>query len=257
MAWVGRWLPLSFSNTFRENRAIGLADVSNTDAFFHERQPAAVLKHGILGRYLHPFASKTGATALNHRVVYVDGYAGPGVYSDGTLGSPVLAEQTSQAVANTRNLDCIYVEKDKDDYNRLRSVLSPYSNWTAYNDSLDVCLPQVMTDVGAAPVLAFLDPFGLPIPFDSLVSNILRRPMNQKTEVLLNFSTPGLNRNAGHLLSPKSYPAKSTFIEGLDQCLGGDWWQSLWRDNPPPERNDLIRQEYVRRLVAAGLGGWG
>lgn len=231
--------------------------MSNTDAFFHERQPAAVLKHGILGRYLHPFASKTGATALNHRVVYVDGYAGPGVYSDGTPGSPALAEQTSQAVANTRNLDCIYVEKDRDDYNRLRSVLSPYSNWTAYNDSLDVCLPQVMSDVGAAPVLVFLDPFGLPIPFDSLVSNILRRPLNQKTEVLLNFSTAGLNRNAGHLLSPKSYPAKPTFIEGLDECLGGDWWQLLWRDNSPPERNDLIRQEYVRRLVAAGLGGWG
>lgn len=231
--------------------------MSSPTAFFEERQPAAVLKHGILRRYLQPFASKTGATSPGHRVVYVDGYAGPGVYSDGTPGSPALAVQTAEVISTTRNLECLYIEQDENEYHQLRSMLAPYRNWEAFNDPLEECLPEVMIRVGRAPVFTFLDPFGLPIPFDSIVHNVLRRPMSRKTELLLNFSTPGLNRNAGHLQSQKNYPAKKTFIARLDQRLGGDWWRDIWRDHQPPDRNDLIRQKYVERLAEAGTGGWG
>lgn len=45
--------------------------------YFEKKQAAAVLKHGILRRYLHVFVSKTGSPA--GEVVYVDGYAGPGL----------------------------------------------------------------------------------------------------------------------------------------------------------------------------------
>jgi three-Cys-motif partner protein len=229
----------------------------NTDSFFKERQPAAVLKHGILRRYLQPFASKTGKFAADNRVVYLDAYAGPGTYSDGTSGSPALAEQTATAIASFRNLECIYVEKDRSLHDDLRAMLQPFDNWSTYNASIDACLDEVLEQVGDAPLLAFLDPFGLPPLFDDLTSKVLRRPRALKTEVLLNFSTPGLHRNAGHLTSKKRYAAKAALVEGMDARLGGDWWQKLWEDHGSPERYELIRDEYVRRLVGAGGGGWG
>lgn len=226
-------------------------------AFFKERQPAAVLKHGILGRYLQPFASKTGMTAPGRRVVYLDGYAGPGTYDDGTPGSPALAEQTAKKIAGSRELQGIYVEKDPEMYEQLCEMLDGFDNWIAYNDSIARCLSDVMTEVGKAPLFAFMDPFGLPIAFADLVAHLLTRPRSQKTEVLINFSVPGLKRNAGQLVSKKMYPAKASVIKGVNDRLGGDWWQDIWRDSDEDEREELVLEGYVKRLAAAGTGRWG
>jgi len=55
---------------------------------FHKtKKSAAVLKHAIIDQYATPFASKTGSTSLDHRVAFIDGYAGPGRYEDGEEGS--------------------------------------------------------------------------------------------------------------------------------------------------------------------------
>lgn len=83
-----------------------------TLAFFDKEQAAAVLKHGLLRRYPRVFASKTGSTSTGNRVVYLDGYAGPGVYADGASGSPMLVARTSGALDKIRNLHCIYVERN-------------------------------------------------------------------------------------------------------------------------------------------------
>ena len=85
---------------------------ASESTFFAERQPAAVLKHGILRRYIQPFTNKTGKWAPDHRVVYLDGYSGPGVYSDGAPGSPAWAVQTAETVAGFRNLLCVEPDED-------------------------------------------------------------------------------------------------------------------------------------------------
>lgn len=232
--------------------------MTEASTFFEERQPAAVLKHGILRRYLHPFASKTGKFAPDQRVVYLDGYAGPGTYSDGTPGSPALAEETAVKVASFRRLECIFVEKDQGMYLKLAEMLKPYDNWNAHHGVLDEKLDEVLGEVGQAPLFVFLDPFGLTIPFDDFVDKLLRRPQTTGaiTEVLLNFSTRGLERNSGHLTSDKDYPAKQALVDRTDARLGGDWWHGIWRENPP-ERNDLILSQYVERLRSSAGGGWG
>ncbi len=64
--------------------------------FFEERQGAAVLKHAILEQYLPLFVAKPGKFAPEHRVAYVDAYAGAGVYDSGEPGSPALAVATTE-----------------------------------------------------------------------------------------------------------------------------------------------------------------
>ena len=66
--------------------------------FFQEPQGAAILKHGILRRYLPVFTAKVGSTA--GEVDYLDCYAGPGLYDDGSDGSPALALATAEAIAS-------------------------------------------------------------------------------------------------------------------------------------------------------------
>lgn len=69
-------------------------------SFFNEPQGAAILKHGILKRYLPLYATKVGSVA--GEVVYLDCYAGPGLYGDGSDGSPALALATADALAGYR-----------------------------------------------------------------------------------------------------------------------------------------------------------
>ena len=92
--------------------------------FFDERQGAAVIKHGILRRYLPIFAGKTGSTSESGRVVYLDGYAGAGVYESGEPGSPILAVETARKLAGTRALECFMIERNRANYLKLCTNLA-------------------------------------------------------------------------------------------------------------------------------------
>ena len=219
--------------------------------FFKEKQAAAVLKHGVLQRYLQPFVSKTGSTAPDNRVVYLDGYAGPGTYDDGTPGSPILAATTAQKVEDlSRQLRCIYVEKKAEYCDTLEENLEAYPHdFIVHRGTIEKHLPVVLQESSGYPLFAFFDPFGLALPFDALTEDVLGRPMWPATEVLLNFSLPGLRRNAGK----KSQPAAQARV---DATLGGIWWRDVW-DSGAEDREEQIVREYVRRVSKAAGGGWG
>jgi len=230
----------------------------NSKQFFKEVQGAAVIKHGVLRRYLRVFVSKVGSTARGGKVYYLDGFAGPGRYTDGTPGSPALAIQTADALAEIRDLQGICVEADAETFGELSDLLSDHPNWTAVNEPLEACLPRLLDTIGDdSPLFVFLDPFGLQAPFD-LVADVLRRVQRGTgpTELLLNFSLPGFRRNAGHLTSDKEYPARSTFVARVDERLGGTWWQDIWRTEAS-DRERQVAEEYLRRLRLAGGVGWG
>jgi three-Cys-motif partner protein len=230
-------------------------------SFFDEQRAAAVLKHGILRRYLEVFARKTGVRSSGRRVVFLDGYAGPGAYESGAPGSPVLAAQTAATLDGIRDLQLVFVEKKADTYDQLVSQLeaSGRTNWVAYRGTIEENMEHVLEEAADFPLLAFFDPFGLPIPFDMLRDRVLGRPNPQgvATEVYLNFSLAGLRRCGGKLRKPqttnKAYAkSRERTLEKVDESLGGDWWREAWLSGAP-NREDLIVAEYANRL---GWAGW-
>lgn len=224
--------------------------------FFDEMQGAAVLKHGLLHRYLRIWAQKVGSRSSQGVVHYLDGFAGPGAYADGAPGSPALAVQLADLLGNqqaTRSLRGICVEEDVANYSELAQFLEGRSNWRAIQGSLHVHLPSILEETPGQPLFAFFDPFGLSVTVDEILT-VLRR--NGKTEVLLNFSLPGLHRNAGHLTSQKDYPARSSLVERMDRAMGGPWWQELW-SSPSVDRDEAIVETYIKRICeASGFGAY-
>lgn len=233
--------------------------------FFKEQQAAAFLKHKIIEKYLPPYIRKTGSRSTSGRVAYVDGYAGPGTYEDGTAGSPALAVEIAQVVCagGERKVDGFFVEKDRASYLALKEYLSTEQpDWRVYKGSVEAHLPAIVAEISAGvPAFAFLDPFGIGIPMTLLEEQLLARGGEmrgrarvggQATEVLLNFSVPGLVRNAGHLMSPSQDPtylkARATILGRLDASLGGDWWQEIWLSDAP-DKKQQIRDGYIRRLA--------
>ena len=72
--------------------------MGTNDAFWKQKKTAAFLKHGLLTRYLPVFVSKVGSTAPGQKVGYIDGFAGPGTYKDGSPGSPFLVVQMAKTI---------------------------------------------------------------------------------------------------------------------------------------------------------------
>jgi three-Cys-motif partner protein len=236
--------------------------------FFERPQAAARLKHQLLGRYLRVFVQKVGSTSAGKRVVFLDGYAGPGVYGDETPGSPALALDVAALVATTDNLVGYVVEANKAHYQRLKALVEDRRpDWFVYHGHVEDHLDDILAKAGKLPLFAFLDPFGLAVPLDTITAKLLSRsgrwsagsPPRAATEVLLNFSLSGLRRNAGHLDSqatdPRYLAARTTILERVDRTLGGPWWRSIWQGRPPGDREDAILDGYLRR-VAGTTGVW-
>lgn len=236
------------------------------DAFFDvNKKAAAILKHAVLRRYLATFSARLGSNSTNHRVGFVDGYAGPGAYVNlqtGTVssGSPRIALDIAANLAPTgRYLECIFVERNKGTYRRLEllcaDAATPADAWLGdISDHLEPAMQQL----SGVPTLVFLDPFGAPIDIDQTVDTILRRPGRVTTELLLNFSMDALRRIGGRLLESPGSAGREKTLDRADAWLGGEWWREHFTrlatsGDPDPIDGAAasVAREYRRRIADA------
>jgi three-Cys-motif partner protein len=242
---------------------------SNTSNFHKSKKSAAVLKHAIINSYATPFASKTGSTSKDNRVAFIDGYAGPGRYDDGSEGSGALLLRKAKelaALSRPRQVECHFVENDGESVAKLREVVEAEGDGVTYtitDENISKQLPVLLEAVKEVPVFVYLDPCGLPIPLDEVASIFDRSggPGTPATEVLINL-TASLRRFAGMLYSDK---AVENSLKTLDAVCGGDWWRAVWFKKCPTKdasENQKMAAElavvegYAERLRARmGNGG--
>jgi three-Cys-motif partner protein len=167
-------------------------------------KPHTKAKHEILKRYLgawFPILSNREG-----RVIYLDGFAGPGIYTGGDLGSPVIALQTAVnhvLLPRFKEIKFLFIEKDKARAQKLTQVLEehfptlpPNIKYSVYDDEFAPTFEQGLNELekqGAnlAPTFAFLDPFG----FSGLPMKLIGRLLKcDKCEVLISFMTGFIRR---------------------------------------------------------------
>jgi len=218
-----------------------------------------VLKHAIIDQYATPFASKTGSTSFGNRVAFIDGYAGPGRYEDGEQGSGSMLLQKAQEMAHfPRRIECHFVEQDPTTVARLRKVVAAEGDGitvTVSDGDISEHLPALLEAAKDVPLFTYLDPCGLIIPLDEVVT-IFDRPSGlgaPATEVLINLSA-SLRRFAGMLTSPN--PVEGS-LKRMDAVCGGDWWRATWLEKCPnkaaSEDDKIAAEEAVVNGYAAKL----
>ena len=71
-------------------------------------------KHAILKRYLE--ARFPILNTYHHRIVYIDGFAGPGIYSGGEPGSPIIALNAAikHRITLTGNVEFYFIDERPD-----------------------------------------------------------------------------------------------------------------------------------------------
>ncbi|GAB2613809.1 three-Cys-motif partner protein TcmP [Pseudactinotalea suaedae] len=222
------------------------------DDFHLAKQAPAVLKHGIIRRYVTPFIAKVGSTSEGNRVVLVDGFAGAGSYTDGTPGSALLLAQAARG--SSRNVTLLLCEKNASHHAALLQALASDGHRLdppPMHATFEDVLPMVLEIAGESPTFFFLDPYGLGISFDDVVS-IMNRGGSPKTEVCLNFSANAVRRIGGRLKEPSDATGRTKTLEGLDRACGGTWWRQEWENADSPEdASERIVSGYAARLSRA------
>lgn len=201
------------------------------DTFFLERKPAAVMKHGILRHYTTVFTTMLGTRA--DEVWVIDAYAGPGEYAGDSStppapGSPRIVCDVAESVKNCR-VRGYFIEQDPAQANQLQTIvaeLDPTGRHTVQTGTAESHLRTALITAGPSPVLLFLDPFGVALSFETLVSALASRPRGALTEILLNFNVESVRRIGGYLSKDrlKDDPA----LTRVDAFVGGAWWREVF-----------------------------
>ena len=171
-------------------------------------------------------------TRWNGRVLFVDAFAGPGQYSGGEHGSPVIALKTlieHRALHQMRSeVKYFFIEKNSDRYRYLRNVLNSLDNelpsnchYRVINSTFDETMAEVLGNLEQqrlklAPTFVMIDPFGVSGTPMGTIGRILQNP---KSEVYISFMYREINRFISH-------PA---FEKHLDSTIGCPEWRQALR----------------------------
>lgn len=135
-------------------------------------------KHRILKAYLSGWYPILGR--WSGRVIYLDAFAGPGVYAGGEPGSPIIALDTllnHSRLPSLRTCEFRFnfleadagrlaqLEKEVNDYKAARGGLPPNVNVRSSGDTFEVAAGRMLAyledrDEPMPPTFAFIDPFG-------------------------------------------------------------------------------------------------
>ena len=219
-----------------------------TDDFFEGKRPWSKIKDSILAEYITPYLAKV--KNRGQPILLIDGYAGPGVFKDGTYGSPIIMCEAAEKLVKD-NYHAIFINKEKEYHDILCSELQK-RGWlksvTPLLGDSQLLLQNISTLLYKQTVFLYLDPFG-PTGCDfRLLEPFLTRNPQFSTEILLTLSMPGIPRLATRRAVEQGRqhePMISSFHQSLTRVLGGEYWQEiLWEKGISPKERD-------QRLIAA------
>jgi three-Cys-motif partner protein len=222
-----------------------------------ELAPHTKAKHEILRRYLGAWFPILTARGWNQRVIFLDGFAGPGRYQGGEPGSPIIALDTLVRHPLFDKLaQCefvmIFVESDAARVANLEQEIDAY--WKAHGgapsnvkihirkgtfaDTADEILTNLESQQSSmAPTFAFVDPFGFKgVPLD-ITRRLLR---HDKCEVFFNLMYDSFNR----FITSDNDEATQTH---LTELFGTNEYR-LVDGLEPDDRQDYLHGLFERQL---------
>lgn len=164
-------------------------------------EPHTAVKHKILQNYLNAWFPILNR--YHRRVLFLDGFSGPGIYRGGEPGSPIIALKTANEHFRPIDGEAVFLFiEDRED--RTRSLqrevakLTLPKNYSVHIESgqFSGVVSNLLDDLekggdSLAPTFAFVDPFGFSgLPFD-LMARLLR---HERSEAFITLMVDPINR---------------------------------------------------------------
>ena len=210
-------------------------------------------KHLVLTKYMQAWLPIM--TRWNARVLFVDGFAGPGEYSRGEPGSPLIVldalSSHSFRDAMTGKIHFLFIERDEARAKHLKSTIESrdfdlpagcsYSVVTSpFNDAMSTALDLV--DGGGIrlpPAFIMIDPFGVAGLEMATLTRVLQ---HNRTEVYISFMYDAMNR----------FISLKEFEPHLDDLFASTDWRTARNIADSDERRRFLFGLFTRQLKNAG-----
>jgi three-Cys-motif partner protein len=156
----------------------------STEKFFDETTEQSAIKTEIVSKYFWAWAKVIIPNAKKSagRIAYIDLFAGPGRYKDGTISTPLLVLQKAiQDVELRQMLVTIFNDKDQNNSQSLQKAIDniPGINTLKYlpvvhSHEVGDQIAQMFQQMSLVPTLFFVDPWGYKGLSLQLVNSILK-----------------------------------------------------------------------------------
>ncbi|MBI3184666.1 MAG: three-Cys-motif partner protein TcmP [Myxococcales bacterium] len=210
-----------------------------------ELDPHTTAKHEILRRYLGAWFPILGT--YHGRILYIDGFSGPGRYQNGEPGSPMIALDVAVNHRKSTSGEIVFwfIEERDDRLAHLKQELAAlhlpaHFKVRAEAGRFDEKFGNVLASIEAdkntlAPTFAFIDPFGFSgIPF-SLIQRLLG---HKRCEAFITFMVDAINRFLEH--------PEDKVVQHIAEAFGGD--EAVQIAKGPGDRIVKLRELYQRKL---------
>jgi three-Cys-motif partner protein len=209
-------------------------------------------KHLVLQSYLNAWLPILGT--WNGRILFIDGFSGPGEYATGEPGSPLIAlHALKNHVAQSKIAAEVvfhFIEQDAARAAHLKSLIAAQTGLPSkckvyvVNATFDATLTSVLDAVEEqkkhlAPSFVMIDPFGVSDTPMEVVRRILGNP---RCEVYVSFMYEFINR----------FKTTAEFPKHLDGLFGTDHWRDGVGIKEEDARKDFFFGLYKEQLRAAG-----
>lgn len=242
----------------------------NAPEFFRAKRPWSHRKDRLLREYVPAYLQKV-ARNPGRPIVVVDGFSGPGLFEDGSKGSPALIAEMIANASITHTLPApvtaYFIEKDAELHANLVQNMRGYPFVATRHGEFLEHLAEVESLSQGKTLFLYLDPFTVEgLEWSALHRVFLLLGKRQSVEVLLNFNAASFARRGLAALAmsvpratsdeedqedldPLDRTALPT-VEHLNDIVGGDWWRSVLTDATLSfaERVLAIRDGFCNKL---------
>lgn len=187
--------------------------------FFDDLKDWSERKLQLLENYV---AAASKIMGIIGQVYYIDGFAGEGIYDDGSKGSPVRIAELAQQYkreAKPYSLTCINIEENKKRFTNLQSATAQFGNLVLnLQGTFTSNISRILREIGNQPTICFLDPFGLKGIDWVGVEKIINRSTYASTDLWIRFDAQTALRLRGFFDS--QVPNAEQYLETLASVFG-------------------------------------
>jgi three-Cys-motif partner protein len=208
-------------------------------------------KHQVLRRYIDAWLPILGSAS--GRLLFIDGFAGPGEYEAGEEGSPQIAMRALADHSAKISAAVVYyfIEKDPERAKHLETVVEGWKTKLSATTTVHVvtgAFDDTMTEIfdyleeqnsNLAPSFVMIDPFGVSDTPMSVVKKLLG---SKRCETYVSIMYEWINR----------FKKSPEFKDKLDALFGCTDWQNLVDIEDPEKRRRAFYDLYKQQLRDAG-----
>lgn len=224
--------------------------------FFDGKRPWSKIKDKVIGGYMPAYLRKVAK--LGKPILLVDGYAGPGVFSDGAPGSPLIMCAAAEKHVKDQ-YSALFVNHKPSHHKKLNDILVK-QGWDTRAKAIlgdsSQFLSILSTQLKDQTVFVYLDPFGLKGCEFSTLLPFLTRSQRYSTEIIINMSMPITHRLAAWKAMIEGRDNDNriiSFRKRMTAVFGGEYWKDIYLSDMKPEAKEYAVMQEYRNLVSKYL----